>query len=185
MNNFPAMTEEQRQEFIADCKADIEWLEIQICRHGGYSPAAIRDLNSRLARQQCALAALTAEPEAWAHRLVNKHNGVVHPWVYGSAEASASEGDIFRIEVMKLFTALPAPVLRVQDGWIKCSERYPEVGQEVLIRIPVCEKFNIENGKYEGDGQFLGAWFDKRGKGRPYKVTHWMPLPPPETSNEQ
>ncbi|AIX48875.1 hypothetical protein PSNIH1_00665 [Pantoea sp. PSNIH1] len=63
--------------------------------------------------------------------------------------------------------------------WIKCSDGYPHIGQEVLIRIPVCEKFNIENAKYEGDGKFLGAWFDTRGKGRPYKVTHWMPLPAP------
>jgi hypothetical protein len=67
------------------------------------------------------------------------------------------------------------------SDWIKCSERYPDIGKEVLIRIPVCEKFNIENAKYRGEGEFLGAWFDTRGKGRPYKVTHWMPLPPPPT----
>ncbi|WP_164844788.1 DUF551 domain-containing protein [Enterobacter hormaechei] len=56
-----------------------------------------------------ALASLEAEPVAWAHRLINKRNGVVHPWVYGSAEASPSEGDIFNIEVMPLYTAPPAP----------------------------------------------------------------------------
>lgn len=28
-----------------------------------------------------ALASLEAEPVAWAHRLINKRNGVVHPWV--------------------------------------------------------------------------------------------------------
>lgn len=66
-------------------------------------------------------------------------------------------------------------------AWIKCSDGYPDVGEEVLIRIPVCEKFNIENANYKGDGQFLGAWCDIRGKGRTYKVTHWQPLPlPPE-----
>lgn len=57
-----------------------------------------------------ALASLEAEPVAWAHRLINKRNGVVHPWVYGSAEACPSEGDIFNIEVMPLYTAPPAPV---------------------------------------------------------------------------
>lgn len=57
-----------------------------------------------------ALASLEAEPVAWAHRLINKRNGVVHPWVYGSAEACPSEGDIFNIEVMPLYTATPAPV---------------------------------------------------------------------------
>lgn len=57
-----------------------------------------------------ALASLEAEPVAWAHRLINKRNGVVHPWVYGSAEACPSEGDIFNIEVMPLYTVPPAPV---------------------------------------------------------------------------
>lgn len=57
-----------------------------------------------------ALASLEAEPVAWAHRLINKRNGVVHPWVYGSAEACPSEGDIFNIEVMPLYPAPPAPV---------------------------------------------------------------------------
>lgn len=63
---------------------------------------------SALAR--IALASLEAEPVAWAHRLINKRNGVVHPWVYGSAEACPSEGDIFNIEVMPLYTVPPAPV---------------------------------------------------------------------------
>ncbi|HED2511070.1 TPA: hypothetical protein R4Y75_000227 [Enterobacter asburiae] len=63
---------------------------------------------SSLAR--IALASLEAEAVAWAHRLINKRNGVVHPWVYGSAEACPSEGDIFNIEVMPLYTAPPAPV---------------------------------------------------------------------------
>lgn len=57
-----------------------------------------------------ALASLEAEPVAWAHRLINKRNGVVHPWVYGSAEACPSEGDIFNIEVMPLYTVPPAPI---------------------------------------------------------------------------
>lgn len=57
-----------------------------------------------------ALSSLEAEPVAWAHRLINKRNGVVHPWVYGSEEACPSEGDIFNIEVMPLYTAPPAPV---------------------------------------------------------------------------
>ncbi|EHM0714248.1 hypothetical protein JDT53_12555 [Escherichia coli] len=76
-----------------------------------------------------ALASIEAEPVAWAHRLINKHNGVVHPWVYGSAEASPSEGDIFNIEVMPLYTTPPAPVVqgkaepvsqpyKLPDGWV-------------------------------------------------------------------
>lgn len=44
------------------------------------------------------------QPVAWAHRLINKSNGVAHPWKYGSAEKEPGEGDIFRIEVAPLYT---------------------------------------------------------------------------------
>jgi len=63
--------------------------------------------------------------------------------------------------------------------WINCSDAYPNVGQEVLIRIPVCSHHNIENGKYRGEGVFIGAWCNSRGVSCAYKVTHWMPLPAP------
>lgn len=63
--------------------------------------------------------------------------------------------------------------------WIKCSDAYPNVGQEVLIRIPVSSHHNIENVKYRGEGRFIGAWYDYRGVRCAYNVTHWMPLPAP------
>ena len=61
--------------------------------------------------------------------------------------------------------------------WIKCSERMPDIGQLVLIRIPISARANIESAKYEGDGQFLGAWFSMRVELCCYSVTHWMPRP--------
>ena len=64
--------------------------------------------------------------------------------------------------------------------WIKCSERMPDVGEQVLIRISCSEHFNIENGRYKGDGLWVGCWFHVYGKkGSPYQVSHWMPLPSP------
>ncbi|MDU4241208.1 DUF551 domain-containing protein [Escherichia coli] len=80
-----------------------------------------------------ALASLEAEPVAWAHRLINKRNGVVHPWVYGSAEACPSEGDIFNIEVMPLYTAQPAPVsvpaaMEIDDDFDSAFEHGKAVG---------------------------------------------------------
>lgn len=80
-----------------------------------------------------ALASLEAEPVAWAHRLINKRNGVVHPWVYGSAEAYPSEGDIFNIEVMPLYTAPPAPVsvpaaMEIDDDFDSAFEHGKAVG---------------------------------------------------------
>ena len=86
---------------------------------------------SALARM--ALAGMEAEPVAWAHRLINKRNGVVHPWVYGSAEACPSEGDIFNIEVMPLYTAPPAPVsvpdeMEMDDDFDSAFEHGKAVG---------------------------------------------------------
>lgn len=63
--------------------------------------------------------------------------------------------------------------------WISVNERLPAIGDECLIRMPVCGRFNVENGRYKGDELWIGAWCDTRGKGRHYTVTHWMPLPPP------
>ena len=86
---------------------------------------------SALARM--ALAGMEAEPVAWAHRLINKRNGVVHPLVYGSAEACPSEGDIFNIEVMPLYTAPPAPVsvpdaMEMDDDFDSAFEHGKAVG---------------------------------------------------------
>ena len=86
---------------------------------------------SALARM--ALAGMEAEPVAWVHRLINKRNGVVHPWVYGSAEACPSEGDIFNIEVMPLYTAPPAPVsvpaaMEMDDDFDSAFEHGKAVG---------------------------------------------------------
>lgn len=80
-----------------------------------------------------ALASLEAEPVAWAHRLINKRNGVVRPWVYGSAEACPSEGDIFNIEVMPLYTVPPAPVsvpaaMEMDDDFDSAFEHGKAVG---------------------------------------------------------
>ncbi|WP_171998439.1 DUF551 domain-containing protein [Cronobacter sp. JZ38] len=64
------------------------------------------------------------------------------------------------------------------DGWIPCSERMPGIGEAVLMRISCNDHFNIESGKYKGDGMWLGCWFSTYGKkGSPYQVAHWMPIP--------
>lgn len=63
------------------------------------------------------------------------------------------------------------------DMLISIQDRLPEIGQECLIEIPVCNKFNIESARYKGDGIWVGAWYDFRGKGCNYKVARWMPSP--------
>lgn len=88
-----------------------DWLLMDDCE-GNKNCGVVKEL------ARIALASLEAEPVAWAHRLINKRNGVVHPWVYGSAEASPSEGDIFNIEVMPLYAAPPATV-SVPDAYVR------------------------------------------------------------------
>lgn len=61
--------------------------------------------------------------------------------------------------------------------WIKCSERMPEIGVEVLIRIPICVHWNVEGGTYQGDGVWYGAFCSTRGKEKCYKVTQWAEAP--------
>jgi len=97
MNNFPAMTEERRQELIEDLQE-----VIKVETHSVYGYAA-----------RIAISALTAEPVA-----------------YTDAEEletlrKASFADMFTPHEaykadplwMPLFTAPPAEVLRVADGW--------------------------------------------------------------------
>lgn len=70
-----------------------------------------------------------AQPVAWAYRLVNKRNGTIHPWVYGSNEKEPSEGDIFRIEVMPLYATPSAQLLRpVELPDISAGKYYTEEG---------------------------------------------------------
>lgn len=99
----------------------------KIAAGGGYNFDEVEEL------ARIALASLEAEPVAWAHRLINKRNGVVHHWVYGSAEACPSEGDIFNIEVMPLYTAQPAPVsvpaaMEIDDDFDSAFEHGKAVG---------------------------------------------------------
>ena len=89
-----------------------------------------------------------------------------------------------RIEAQQSKIATLTEQVRAQDKWISVDVRLPELHQKVLIRIPVCEYFNIENGEYKGGGEFSGAWCDRRGKGHCYSVTHWMPLPTPPKEAE-
>lgn len=93
------------------------------------------------------------------------------------AAAESNPNMRYIVELMEVALAS----LMAESGWVKCSDMMPEVGAEVLIRITVCDHFNIENAKYEGEGKFLGAWYSMRGAGCAYKVAHWQPLPaPPE-----
>lgn len=107
------------------------------------------------------------EPVAWAHRLVNKHSGVVHPWVYGSSEKETSEGDIFCVEVIPLYAAaLLPPEMTMTDCVKKRIDTEFKLGYNQAIsdaKALVCQpekvvalpsKVNGESVEYGGSGAF-------------------------------
>lgn len=57
---------------------------------------------------------------------------------------------------------------KFDDGWINCSEKLPEEGQELLMTY---NDFVME-GKFV-NGKFYHPYDDDRQEG----ITHWMPLP--------
>lgn len=73
------------------------------------------------------------------------------------------------------------------NRWIPCSERFPEVGIDVLIFFPNWKENPIQVACLMYDGL---AW-DICGEFNPAKdkVTHWMPLPnipePPESEEQE
>ncbi|HFP2347554.1 TPA: DUF551 domain-containing protein, partial [Escherichia coli] len=67
------------------------------------------------------------------------------------------------------------------DGWISCSDRMPEKGQNVLISVnfdsPLVEPL-ICSARYTGSTFRRGDATIKPGNGIE-QATHWMPLPEP------
>lgn len=108
MNNFPAMTEAQRQELIADCNINISNLEVALrCAEiNGWKQTAAEQ-RSRLLRQQIALAALTAEPEYYFRK--RSDGGRERP-IHRTETEDSRKGSW-----SPLYNAPPAPVLRAPD----------------------------------------------------------------------
>lgn len=70
----------------------------------------------------------------------------------------------------------PQPAHTEQDGWIKCSERMPEVDEHKPIAIYTgnCIGQGMFVACYDEDG-FYDYWDGVEISG----ISHWMPLPPP------
>lgn len=158
MINFPAMTEERRQ-LAALCKIEIK----------RWQAASESNPNMRymVELMEIALAALTAEPvktklkySSALPKFIGDTNEVesVHCWVHGDTPEFATNEEAYA-EAQKmtgdLYTAPPAPVLRVPEGWklvpieptedmvIRGFESAPD---EVLSDADVWEAFNAMSG---------------------------------------
>lgn len=62
------------------------------------------------------------------------------------------------------------------EGWVNVKDKLPEINKDVLIRVKCLSYFNIEQGVYKGNNEWINCWFSIRNEGI-YPVTHWMPLP--------
>ncbi|WP_288444846.1 DUF551 domain-containing protein [uncultured Pantoea sp.] len=167
MNNFPAMTEEQRAELVQFNRAIIAQHESYAVSEAGWPD----DVRLLVSSARIALAALTAEKRLTVC-VVQKNERLKGFNFEGYDSLPAGEHEFY--------TAPPAPALRVPDGWIKCSEKMPGVFDAVITSdgksVNIC--LAEASAKYR--------YFTSILSGREVEVTHWMPLPPPpETSNEQ
>lgn len=106
MNNFPAMTEERRQELVKHCKYNILQANGILPTLEGIDPNSeiARKVRKELELQEIALAALTAEPEVWI-----KPDSLGFPRLAGIDAVTIPYVPEYPIP---LYTAPPAPVLK-------------------------------------------------------------------------
>ncbi|HAW2651667.1 TPA: DUF551 domain-containing protein [Escherichia coli] len=102
-----------------------------------------------------------------------------------------SDSSLGADEVEEIKTGLRAAFANVSfpvtaDGWISCSERMPEKGQNVLISVNFDSSLVeplICSARYTGSTFRRGDAAIKPGNGIE-QATHWMPLPePPQEVN--
>ncbi|MED8876487.1 DUF551 domain-containing protein [Escherichia coli] len=145
-----------------------------------------------------ALASLEAEPVSQAYNLPELIEGMEV-----SIDVSTCDADLGNryfgtvTEALELDTAKNGYILLVQDaepnfdvngnypvtpdGWISCSERMPEKGQNVLISVNFDSSLVeplICSARYTGSTFRRGDATIKPGNAIE-QATHWMPLPEP------
>ncbi|ARF48859.1 hypothetical protein [Pantoea stewartii] len=113
MLNSPNPVDGDVQALIADCQHDISSINREIDRYSQLPhaiPETLVSLRSQLKRQQIALAALTAEPVAYAHTkvindLLDKRRCCGTVWIKSDDESSVEP-------LHALYTTPPAQLLR-------------------------------------------------------------------------
>mgnify|MGYP006921365312 CR=1 FL=1 len=61
-------------------------------------------------------------------------------------------------------------------NWISVKDKLPEIMEDVLIRVKCLSYYNVEQGCYKGNDEWINCWYSRRNKNL-YPVSHWMPLP--------
>ncbi|MFV9233387.1 DUF551 domain-containing protein [Citrobacter freundii] len=118
-----------------------------------------------------------AEPVAWlwSHRKHPSEVSIVRPEDDERAEGAHWSG----WSCQALYAEPVTTDYKLPDGWVACSERMPDKGQNVLISVnfdsPLIEPL-ICSARYTGSTFRRGDVTVKPGEGVE-EVTHWMPLP--------
>ncbi|HIB0082926.1 TPA: DUF551 domain-containing protein [Escherichia coli] len=141
----------------------------------------VRDNIERRA-YEIALASLEAEPVVYMWD--SERKDIDAPGYYRAEHLVFAESSVKQWggRVVPLYTAQPV----TPDGWISCSERMPEKGQNVLISVNFDSSLVeplICSARYTGSTFRRGDATIKPGNGIE-QATHWMPLPePPQEVN--
>ncbi|MBL7287271.1 ead/Ea22-like family protein [Escherichia coli] len=162
------------------------------------NPATVLALLGELETAKKRIAELKAEPVSQAYNLPELIEGMEV-----SIDVSTCDADLGNryfgtvTEASELDTAKNGYILLVQDaepnfdingnspvtpgGWISCSDRMPEKGQNVLISVNFDSSLVeplICSARYTGSTFRRGDATIKPGNGIE-QATHWMPLPEP------
>ncbi|EOT9730807.1 DUF551 domain-containing protein [Escherichia coli] len=167
------------------------------------NPATVLELLDELEAAKKRIAELEAEPVSQTYNLPELIEGMEV-----SIDVSTCDADLGNryfgtvTEASELDTAKNGYILLVQDaepnfdingnspvtpgGWISCSDRMPEKGQNVLISVNFDSSLVeplICSARYTGSTFRRGDATIKPGNGIE-QATHWMPLPePPQEVN--
>ncbi|EKN4095924.1 DUF551 domain-containing protein [Yersinia enterocolitica] len=163
MKELDSFTVEEIEEIISSCRQ-----EIHNTPTSDEFPVSPRLLLS-LAR--IALAAKRAEPVAW---VVGDEE--ITDFKNGREVCVMRDCDDEQLDYLPLYTT---PQLNSPQGWIKCSDQMPEVGDVVITAYQGCT--NV--GQMERSGKTY-RYFTSIASGRELPATHWMTLPAaPEKEN--
>ncbi|GAA0517607.1 hypothetical protein GCM10009414_29030 [Tatumella terrea] len=111
------ITEQRRQELIADCEKEIEHAE-KLLLSAGLAIGWRKVHENNLLKHQIALASLTAAPEVSEIESVHPENGntIIHLRRGGLKNISPEDiAEYEMIETEKFYTAPPVPVIKLPD----------------------------------------------------------------------
>jgi hypothetical protein len=154
-----------------------------------YYPAVMSELSSAeiVSLARIALAAKTAEPEAFR----------VGGRLFSSMYAAGCYSSEMKLKIEPLYLDAMPNSPELPDGWIPCAERMPEKRGHYLVctesGLVARSSYSPEHTDYDdvrGCHKLARKDFGKYSRHFEYarasvsKITHWMALPPPPTTEK-